>query len=103
MHEKLAHPSHRTAGWRAGVTFAGPLMIGIVVALAPVLAGCASRSPAEAEDREIRLTTDETPKGSPRFSPDGAWIAYATPTGKETGAYSVFVISSKGGQARKIS
>lgn len=103
MHETLVRPSHRTVRWRAGVTLLAPLAIGIVVALAPVLAGCASKSPAEAEDREVRLTSDEVVKYAPRFSPDGAWIAYAVSSGQESGALGVFVISSKGGQSRRIS
>src|SRR5262249_18072188 len=92
----------RRIGWRAGVTQAGPLVIGIIVALAPIFSGCASRSPAEAENREIRLTQDGTVKLAPRFSPDGQWIAYASVTGGEN-AVAVYVIPARGGAARKLS
>src|SRR5262249_4071066 len=93
----------RRAGWRAGVTVAGPLATGIALAVAPLLSGCASRSPAEAENREIRLTRDGTVKYAPRFSPDGASLAYAAVTGVGAGALCVYVVPRTGGEPRKIS
>jgi Tol biopolymer transport system component len=95
-------PDHRF-GWRAGVTLAGPLAVVIVAAVAPMMTGCAGRSPAEAENREIRLTQDGVVKYSPRFSPDGAWIAYAAVTSEGSGALAVYVIPKQGGEPRKIS
>src|SRR5204862_2050505 len=92
---KLRDVSRRVSGRsgrRAGVTQAGPLVIGIIVALAPIFSGCASRSPAEAENREIRLTQDGVVKYSPRLSPDGAWIAYSAVTSQGNGAVAVYVL-----------
>ena len=103
---KLREVSRRVPGRigrRAGVTQAGPLVIGIIVALAPVFSGCASRSPAEAENREIRLTQDGVVKLYPRISPDGAWIAYSAVTSQSNGAVAVFVLPRQGGTARKVS
>jgi Tol biopolymer transport system component len=96
-------------GRRAGVTpagplvQAGPLMIGILVALAPVFSGCASRSPAEAENREVRLTTDGVVKYAPRFSPDGQWVAYAAVTGDANHAVAIYLLPRQGGAAKRIS
>ena len=94
----------RVSTRRAGITLAGTLvMMGITTAGAPLLSGCASRSPAEAEDREVRLTHDGVIKSAPRCSPDGAWIAYAASTGRESDRIGVYVIPRHGGEARKIS
>jgi len=96
-------------GRRAGVTpagplvQAGPLMIGILVALAPVFSGCASRSPAEAENREVRLTTDGVVKYAPRISPDGQWVAYAAVTGDANHAVAIYLLPRHGGAAKRIS
>jgi Tol biopolymer transport system component len=111
---KMREVSGRVPGFkigrRAGVTPAGPLVqagplvigtIGMIVALAPMFSGCAGRSPAEAENREVRLTSDAVVKYSPRFSPDGAWIAYAAVTGGGN-AVAVYVIPGRGGAAKRI-
>ena len=86
-----------------GATLAGSLAVATAAALLPLISGCASKSPAEAEDREVRLTEDGVMKYGPRFSPDGAWIAYAASTGEKTGAMGVYVIPRAGGAPRKIS
>ena len=95
----------RTRGrrWRAGVTLAGPLATGIVLTIQPLISGCASRSPAEAENREIRLTQDGLVKYAPHFSPDGASLVYAARHGEGAGALGVYVVPRKGGEPRRIS
>ena len=93
----------RGFGWRAGVTLAGPLALAIAAVVAPMITGCASRSPAEAENREVRLTQDGVVKYHPMFSPDGAWIAYSAVTSGGSGAPAIYVIPKQGGDARKIS
>jgi TolB protein len=103
MHEVIREVRNRGFGRRAGITLAGPLAAGLVAMALPLISGCASRSPAEAENREVRLTQDGVVKFSPRFSPDGAWIAYAAVTGQNAGALGVYVIPRQGGAARKIS
>lgn len=47
----------------------------------------------------VRLTTAEGEERFPKFSPDGKWIAYS---GQEDGQDDVFVISSSGGQPRRL-
>src|SRR5258705_8972733 len=91
---------YRRFGWRAGVTLAGPLVTGMISVVAPMLSGCAGRSPAQAENREIRLTQDGAVKNWPRISPDGAWIAYARVSAEGSGSVSVYVIPRQGGEAR---
>jgi len=103
LREMSGRVPNRRFGWRAGVTLAGPLALAIAAAVAPTISGCASRSPAEAENREIRLTQDGVVKYSPRFSPDGASIAYAAVTSGGAGAVAVYVIPKQGGEPRKIS
>ena len=91
-------------GRRMGAALAGSLAVGAAVAVvAPLLAGCAGKSPAEAENREVRLTQDGVMKYGPRFSPDGEWIAYAAASGEKSGKVGVYVIPRKGGEPRKIS
>src|SRR5262245_6143042 len=75
--------SSRRPEGRMGATLAGWLSVATLAVLVPVLSGWASKSPAEAEDREVRLTQDGMTKYGPRFSPDGQWIAYAASAGGE--------------------
>jgi Tol biopolymer transport system component len=67
------------------------------------LTGCANRSPAEAEDRETRLTSDEAPKFGPRFSPDGRWLAYTERLSPEKGLFAIYVLPVQGGVPRRLS
>jgi Tol biopolymer transport system component len=67
------------------------------------LSGCAGRSPAEADNREVRLTSDENLKVSPCYSPDNAWIAYGARDGAKPGSFATYLVSPAGGEPRKIS
>jgi Tol biopolymer transport system component len=76
----------------------------LVAALPAVLrlTACAGRSPAHAESQEIRLTQDSNSNVTPRYSPDGQWIAY---TVRGTGGRKnrVFIVPAQGGPAQPVS
>jgi len=76
-------------------------LLGVLVLLQ--LAGCAGRSGAQAETREIRLTRDEVAKHAIRFSPDGRLVAYTARPSGEKQTWGIFVIPREGGQPRRIS
>jgi TolB protein len=99
LHDELEARSHRPAT-PAMWSVAAIVLVAAVVTVK--LSGCAGRSPAEAQDREVRLTSDETVKLYPRYSPDNAWIAYASHTAKP-GMFATFVIPPEGGEPRQIS
>jgi len=86
---------------RGTLTLWPTLTVAVLVSLIGMkLSGCAGRSDANGGHAELRLTGDEALKSSPRFSPDGAWIAYAARGA--TGAFTVNVIASSGGAPRRI-
>jgi Tol biopolymer transport system component len=90
------------ASWvRVAAPIAGVLLLAVVSIFD--FAGCAGRSPAGAENREVRLTSDGVVKHSPCFSPDGKWIAYAARVNGSKGGLLTYVMPREGGEARKLS
>lgn len=102
LHESRKHPWCTPAVERIGLRVIFGLALG---ALAVLLGstGCARNSPAEADLREVRVTTDGAVKKSIRFSPDGKWIAYGALVSPEKGLMGLYVLPRAGGQARKVS
>ena len=49
-----------------------------------------------------RFTSGERRDGSPRWSPDGRWLAFASNRGDEKAQAQVYVIPAEGGEARKL-
>jgi TolB protein len=91
----------RTALLLNATIFVVTALLGVLVLLQ--FAGCAGRSGAQAETREIRLTRDEVAKHAIRFSPDGRLVAYAARLSGEKQTWGIFVIPREGGQPRRIS
>lgn len=72
-------------------------------ALSSGLSGCAGRSGAEGEGKDIRLTESEFAKFAVRFSPDGRQVAFTgRPTGQDEN-WGVFVVPRQGGEVRRVS
>ena len=52
--------------------------------------------------RAARFTTGEKRDGSPRWSPDGRWLAFVSNRGDEKAQGQIYVIPAEGGEARKL-
>jgi dipeptidyl aminopeptidase/acylaminoacyl peptidase len=50
----------------------------------------------------VQFTSGERRDGSPRWSPDGKWLAFASSRGDEKAPANLYVIRSGGGEARKL-
>jgi len=102
VYESRKHSLCSPAVERIGLRIIFILILG-AVAIVLGSSGCARNSPAEADLREVRITTDGVAKKSIRFSPDGKWIAYGALTSPEKGLMGLYVMPRSGGQARKVS
>src|SRR4051794_25166004 len=59
-------------------------------------------APLDGSEEPRRLTFGEKRDGSPRWSPDGHWLAFASARGDEKSPAQVFVLPAHGGEARKL-
>ncbi len=78
----MSYPALSPDGKRICFTYLGDLWI------VPAAGGVATR-----------LTVHEALDASPRWSPDGKWIAF---TSLRTGNYDIFLVPSEGGEARQV-
>src|ERR1700731_3201926 len=56
----------------------------------------------DGSEEPLRFTSGERRDGSPRWSPDGRWLAFTSNRGDEKTQAQVYVIGSEGGEARKL-
>ncbi len=76
---------------------------GLLVVLSALLpAGCAKRSPVEADSREIRLTQGDGVNAAPVYSPDGRYLAYVSKPKDDASGFSVNVLPAEGGAAQPV-
>ena len=73
----------------------------VLIAVIPP-AGCAKRSPVEAESRETRLTQGGGLNGSPVFSPDGRLLAFAHKSAEDGSPYVLETVPVAGGEPRAV-
>ncbi len=73
----------------------------VLIAVIPP-AGCAKRSPVEAESRETRLTQGGGLNGSPVFSPDGRLLAFAHKSAEDGSPYILETVPVAGGEPRAV-
>ena len=59
-------------------------------------------APLDGSEEPRRFTTGEKRDGSPRWSPDGRWLAFVSNRGDEKAPGQIYVIPAAGGEARKL-
>lgn len=59
-------------------------------------------SPLDGSEEPRRFTAGERRDGSPRWSPDGRWLAFTSNRGDEKEQAQLYVIPAQGGEARKL-
>src|SRR3954471_2405143 len=59
-------------------------------------------APLDGSEEPRRLTFGEKRDGSPRWSPDGRWLAFASARGDEKSPAQLYVLPANGGEARKL-
>jgi dipeptidyl aminopeptidase/acylaminoacyl peptidase len=58
--------------------------------------------PFDGSAEPVQFTSGERRDASPRWSPDGAWLAFTSSRGDEKAPSNLYVISARGGEARKL-
>lgn len=59
-------------------------------------------APLDGSEEPRRFTAGEKRDGSPRWSPDGRWLAFVSNRGDEKAQAQIYVIPAHGGEARKL-
>ncbi|MGZ8717037.1 MAG: TolB family protein, partial [Gaiellaceae bacterium] len=59
-------------------------------------------APLDGSEEPSRFTAGEKRDGSPRWSPDGRWLAFISNRGDEKAQAQIYVIPAQGGEARKL-
>jgi len=59
-------------------------------------------APLDGSDEPRQFTSGEKRDGSPRWSPDGRWLAFTSNRGDDKAAANLYVIPAEGGEARKL-
>lgn len=59
-------------------------------------------APLDGSEEPRRFTFGEKRDGSPRWSPDGRWLAFTSSRGGEKAPAQIFVLPAAGGEARKL-
>src|SRR5258706_453705 len=84
-------------GWRGGVTVAGR-----TVGEEGESRGALGVLPLEGSEEPRQLTAGEKRDGSPRWSPDGRWLAFVSNRGDDKAQGQIYVLPAEGGEARKL-
>jgi len=59
-------------------------------------------APLDGSEEPRRFTAGEKRDGSPRWSPDGRWLAFVSNRGDDKAQAQIYVIPAEGGEARKL-
>src|SRR5258708_7857350 len=59
-------------------------------------------APLDGSEEPRQFTSGEKRDGSPRWSPDGRWLAFTSNRGDDKAPANLYVIPAEGGEARKL-